>query len=861
MDELDRIFAHSYSAVDLFTDRLSENTAFAQALENHEARVADGLAALDVPARRNVLVYFGIGGIGKTELSRRLERWMLGELPASDWGEPPRFERRPATARLDFHGATAVDAADLVLRLRTALAARRTRFPAFDLGLTAWWALAHPGSPLPELRTTSGFDVREQIIDTLNDIASDAGLRFGVGPLSVRMGVRLVDAIRSRALRSRTLRECAPLAALVERARQDASTEVAAALAGLLNWDLDRLDRSRAPLPVVFADAVEYVQGGSRVQERLLNRIVHLTPGVLWVITSRNSLEWADERLIGTLAAAGSQTWPGLRLTTHADPCQHRVGDLSDADVERFLRTASGAGGLPALPPEVTARIRQGAHGLPLYLDLSLAIARTSATTGAPLDPASFGGSLPELATRVFADLPAEERTAARTASLLPRFDPELIAEASGSIVGDATRLCARPLVSRDDHATFPYRLHDAVRDAVAEEPVDRPGAWAPADRADRARHVLDALRERHAGARADVPRRRDILELAAQLCDAQNLEAPWLLDALLELPGLEYVAARLPPPDARTWIGQLSRFFGAWRDRSGWERMDYLRQLLAAPLPPDIEYAARRFLAYGYRSFTDQFEESAAIFEELLAQSPGSALLRFQVGHTLHMMGAYDAMAAHFERYPLVRPEALARVEADLAYDRGDLLLSAERIHTRAQVQHDLGRHRQALENDGAVLWRLALAGATSPAECDRVIDEADRLGSRPAIRAGLGAKIVCLRGDDAATGLLRELIEIARGGDARRAGWREWITALLHGLCRQDQALIDTVRDEWTSQAPRLTPNRRIVDRLFVFAGYPPAYPDAGLGSDVDDAAAGERWNAVFTALVRHDPAAPNG
>jgi hypothetical protein len=67
-------------------------------------------------------------------------------------------------------------------------------FPAFDLGLAARWALARPGTALPDLHSSSHVDVREQIADTLTDILSDAGVSYGLGPLTVRTGIKVVDA-------------------------------------------------------------------------------------------------------------------------------------------------------------------------------------------------------------------------------------------------------------------------------------------------------------------------------------------------------------------------------------------------------------------------------------------------------------------------------------------------------------------------------------------------------------------------------------------------------------------------------------------------------------------------------------------
>jgi hypothetical protein len=176
MTKLDRIFDPRYEAVDLFTNRVSEHQAFADAVLMHVERTLAGTASLANPVRRNVLSFYGIGGIGKTELSKRLERWIHGELQtATEWGDAPAFDQSIRTARIDFHGSRVVKAVDVVLCLRAALAGEGRRFQAFDLGLAVWWSLARPGMSLPDIANANGNDVRTEIVETLGDVVSDAG--------------------------------------------------------------------------------------------------------------------------------------------------------------------------------------------------------------------------------------------------------------------------------------------------------------------------------------------------------------------------------------------------------------------------------------------------------------------------------------------------------------------------------------------------------------------------------------------------------------------------------------------------------------------------------------------------------------
>ncbi|MFC7993966.1 hypothetical protein ACFUV2_32245 [Streptomyces pilosus] len=850
MTEFDRIFEPQYSATELFTNRVNEYSAFSNSLRLHSARVRDGSAVLGQSARRNVMSFYGIGGIGKTELSRRLESWVRRELTdPGDWREDPPSGEALHSVRIDFHGSRVVNAVDVVLRLRAAVAGRRRRFPAFDLGLAAWWSLARPGTALPDL-STGGFDVRGQITDTLNETLSDAGASFGVGPLTVRTGIRIVEEVRSNRLRSRTLRQCQPLVHIMNQTQQDPSDYVAATLAGLLSWDLENLPLDKRPVTVAFADAAEYVQGDDRAQERLLNRIVHLTPGVLWVVTSRNRLDWDSPHLHQLLPATGPRTWPGLRLEAQEDPRQHLVGDLSDTDVEKYLRAASDTAGNPLLTPAVIDSICRGAHGLPLYLSLSLSIARATQDQGLSAD--AFGGPLPELAIRVFANLPEKERELARAASLVPRFDEELITQVAGALLGDAHRLCRRTLVTRDQHPLFPYRLHDAVRAAIAHESVAEPGAWAPADRTAMARELLEALHQRSNRLLHDSERRLDVLEIAAALCVDHDLTAVWLADALSHLPGFSKTAQRLPPPASDTWIGQVSGMFEPWRHgNQGPQRIACLEAFLSGPLQPDIRRRGRIRLAYLHRTRGD-CEPALRLLTGLLAENPGSDLLRYQVARTLHIMGRYAELEQHLSACPLNAPTTGLRISSDLAYDRGLLDEAVVGPATRAAYLREKGRHRVALENEVAALWRRTLQGRSTTTDCEAVLEDADHFGETLCMRTALAAMVICEADDpSAALRLIADAQNLVRatGGFP---GWREWTSQLVFGMRHADRPYIDQVRQSWLAGTTRWSPSQQVVDRFFVFSGYPARFPQPQLVGLEDPTESDRRWNTVITLLV---------
>lgn len=82
-------------AGELFTDRESESKAFKTTLANFR-RYVDTDREVGV-ARHNLLVFYGLGGIGKTALSERLEAWVNYDLPLVNGWAPlpiPRSRRR-----------------------------------------------------------------------------------------------------------------------------------------------------------------------------------------------------------------------------------------------------------------------------------------------------------------------------------------------------------------------------------------------------------------------------------------------------------------------------------------------------------------------------------------------------------------------------------------------------------------------------------------------------------------------------------------------------------------------------------------------------------------------------------------------
>jgi hypothetical protein len=106
-----------------------------------------------------------------------------------------------------------------------------------------------------------------------------------------------VRALREHRTSVRALAGCTRLADLLE-AEPDLDT--LSYMPHLLAWDLGQLPAGKAVVPVALLDTFEDV--GDRTHrdlERRLQRVVWLMPNVLFVVTGRNRLQWADQGLSG----------------------------------------------------------------------------------------------------------------------------------------------------------------------------------------------------------------------------------------------------------------------------------------------------------------------------------------------------------------------------------------------------------------------------------------------------------------------------------------------------------------------------------------------------------------------------------
>ncbi|MQS17862.1 ATP/GTP-binding protein [Streptomyces kaniharaensis] len=513
----------SLGTEEAFTNREGQWAQVAAALAEHLAHVvADGFDVQDLEtARRNVLVFHGIGGVGKTTLSRKLEAALTAsEHRPTQWGEPswPQAPRL-LPVRIDLARSAGTDFERLVLTLRLALAGLDRALPAFDLALGRYWEHNHPGESLEEYLRRAGLVSRfakalpGQVQAALSKAAEELALPGAVGSAVGQVATAVVRAVRERRTTARALAGCPRLADLLEA---EPDLEALSFYPHLLAYEIDRLPAKKAVVPVVLLDTFE--DTGDRTNrdlERLIQRVVWLMPNALFIVTGRSRLQWADDALQGQLDYTGPAAWPQLASHIPAareavpiapagmEPATDRqvlIGDFSPEDCDDYLARRLTADGRPLIGDDLRRVITARSHGLPLYLDLAVMRFLEIRRTREP-EAADFDHDFPALVSRTLQDLTPDERHVLRAVSLLDAFDIPLAAKASGMThQAAALRLVERPFVRENQLALWPYHLHAVVRSTIRRADDHTDDRWSDQDWASAAVRAFDTLGDQWAG-------------------------------------------------------------------------------------------------------------------------------------------------------------------------------------------------------------------------------------------------------------------------------------------------------------------------------------------------------------------------
>lgn len=556
----------SVEAEEAFTNRQAQWQAVVAALTDHLQRVANPSFDVEDLAspRHNVMVAHGVGGIGKSTFSRKIEASFAHSTQRPvQWAAPAWPIERLLPVRVDLARSSGIDFERVVLSIRLAVTALGRPMPAFDLALRRHWERNHPGEPLEEYlrrggmlsRFSNAVNLPSQLQSALADVAQALALPGTVGGAVGQLTTALVGALRERRQTVRALAGCSRLADVLEA---EPDLETLSFATHLLAWDLAQLPADQRITPVVLFDSFEEVGDRTRRDfERLLQRIVWLMPNAFFVITGRNRLQWAEDGLQGQLDWTGPTAWPGLAghvpgARAHRGPevRQILVGDFSAEDCDDHLARRLAHNGQPLIGPELRHAITERSHGLPLYLDLAVMRFLEIRRNGRVPQPNDFG-DFPALVSRTLSDLTSDERHVLRSVSLLDAFSVPLATQVAG-LPHDAAalRLTERPFIREDLTGLWPFHLHQVVRSAIrnAEDRTD--DRWSEQDWQRAARRALSALGQEWAhGSRRERTVLIGVLRQGLRLARDFNLDdLDWLTEAAFAYVG-DSVWEPLAPP------------------------------------------------------------------------------------------------------------------------------------------------------------------------------------------------------------------------------------------------------------------------------------------------------------------------
>ncbi|MDQ1013530.1 tetratricopeptide repeat protein [Streptomyces afghaniensis] len=704
----------------------------------------------------------------------------------------------------------------------------------------------------------------------LADVAQALMLPGTVGSAVGQVTGALIGALRERRRTVRALAGCARLADLLEA---EPDLDALSFYPHLLAWELARLPEGKRVVPVVLLDTFEDIGDRTRRDlERLVQRAVWLLPDAFWVISGRSRLQWADAALQGQLDYTGTAAWPGLVHTavpaarTSAQTGTARqvlIGDFSPEDCDDYLARRLTRGGQPLISEPVRQVITARSHGLPLYLDLSVARFLELSRSGRTPQPGDFDHDFPALVARTLTDLTPDERHVLRSVSLLDAFDVPLATRAAGlAHEGPALRLTERPFVREDPFGLWPFHLHGLIRSAVRNADDTTDDRWSERDWQQAAQRAFTTLGEQHHN--SPGPGRLLLIACLRQglrLARDHRLDLGWLTEAAWSYVG-DSVWEPLAPPDTDTTAldtaaDALVELLSALARRQHQHRSHTVARLTTVIdsrlLPDDLQHMALYYRAKAHRDLGDSPASRAGMQAVADGQGRLAPAARRGLAHLARMAGDFPTALA--TAHTLGWEGRHHRVEGDIWWPHGDM----DRAATAYAAARDEAEHHGVTGERGNSQAHRAFALAfTAPTVADDELALAEQLLAGVDLRATtLITHIAALARDAGRTDAdVDDRAQVLRT-EIRTAGVTYAELALdlalaFHQAVRDDQ-------DQVAMTIARLQENTRGGDFAYYsdiaafMAGLVPAHPSGTRWVDSEPATR-QRWQTLVTARRHH-------
>lgn len=304
-----------------FTDREEFLEAFIKAIET---KVKD---------EHKILMYYGIGGIGKTALRKELSKRLEEKKPETVW------------TVIDLDTPTYREQETSLFVLRNELNTKaKINFPTFDIAYTVYWQKTHPQTPLTKenFPLLTGANVVAGIMSTIGEIPYISFIP------KITMALVKGQNVFREWWKKRGEKELKNLPNLEPK-------EISERMPMFWASDLkDYLVQNNKKV-VLFLDTFEALwenvstQGGFFLRDAWIRELVSQLPEVLWVICGREKLRWEEK----------DEEWKKYIE-------EHLLGRLSDEDSKYFLKTCG------VDKEDVQNVIVKASKGVPHFLDLAV---------------------------------------------------------------------------------------------------------------------------------------------------------------------------------------------------------------------------------------------------------------------------------------------------------------------------------------------------------------------------------------------------------------------------------------------------------------------------------------------------------
>lgn len=351
-----------YIATKQFTDREYPREVFAKRVERIIQRSSS-------ETEYDVIMYYGVGGIGKSSLQRQLKIELLNQVPNALY------------TSIDFMNNTLHSPARALLELvREIKYKHKILFPHFEIAYSLYFYKRNPDISYNEKQLPFKSE--------LNIIGSVVAALDGLGVVGAAAGIieRLYETKKKWSLNKDVKDQ-------LQELESCSLQEIENRLPAFFSYDLQQgIDKHHIPVSVIFIDTYEALwtdvknEATKYTKDEWVRELIALLPNVLFVICGREYLEWEIV----------AHEWK--QIVEH-----HILGNLDNNNADYFLIQCG------IEEEEIRSKMIHASSGHPYHLDLSVDTYFEIKNRGETIHPDQFGSNKREILDRFLRYLSDEE--------------------------------------------------------------------------------------------------------------------------------------------------------------------------------------------------------------------------------------------------------------------------------------------------------------------------------------------------------------------------------------------------------------------------------------------------------------------